>query len=123
MKKVNGKYPDSEVLANALKQMEELIEYWMKVIPAKIPFLGVFKIRFESFIFMDLCLKSCVILHEKGLTELSSPLLEKIEKINARLSKDNYNDNLSTKREVNMISDVVKEIIEVLRISIEKYDK
>ena len=123
MQKINGEYPDKEILANALKQMEESVGYWARVVPAKVPFLGVFKIRFESLIFMDFCLWSCVILHEEGLTNFDKKLIESIKKINVRLSKDNYNDNSSTKREVNMISDVVKEIISALKTSVQKYDK
>ena len=120
MKKVNGKYPDSEVLANALKQLQELCESIQSLIPRRIPFMGAFKVRWESLLVIDLLLKAAVILHKKELTYLDNSLLERIEKKCARLSKDNYNDNISSVREINKIGEIIKEIIVALKISLEK---
>jgi len=122
MKKINGEYPKSEILANAIKQLEEEYESWMKIIPSKISFLGGFRIKYESMFMMDICLKSALNLQEKDFV-FDPKLREKIENKCSRLCKNNYSDDMTSVHEVKKIGEIVKEIVAVLKNRLQKYNE
>ena len=123
MQKVNGKYSDHDTLVYALEVMKVEKEKWYSFIPKKISFFKSFSVRFQSLIVIDLFFRSIIKRHEDKLIILDASLLERIERINDRLSRNNYNDTNFRRKEVDSIIELIDGIIASIEISIEKYNE
>ena len=123
MQKVNGKYSDHYFLVYALGLMMEEKEKWYSFTPKKILSHGDFTVRYQSLIVIDLCFRSMKKRHEDKLIILDASLLERIERINDRLSRNNYDDTNFRKKEVNSIIELMEGIIVAIKKSLEKYNE